>query len=330
MDLPADLILLPVRTFWSGNAEVDLRYLATSSLIVAVLVGDGHVRTGLVRVWRSLDLARVMRTRSAWMDVLIFVLSAGLFSAVFAAVREAMPSATGAGRTATSALVFWTDEPVLGAAAAGVVLTLLAFVLADLSFYATHRLMHAVPFLWAFHKVHHSATELYPLTTYRTHPVQVVVAAAAFGLTTTFAAGVALGLGGSGVTTMRFLGANAAGGLLLLFGAIYRHSRVWVTFPGRLRHVVHSPAHHQIHHSADPADFNANYSGFLLIWDRLFRTYRDPAGRNAPTRIGIDDARVERIHANPVGVFVYPFVDAIKSLTHKRESARIEETSYGT
>jgi hypothetical protein len=120
---------------------------------------------------------------------------------------------------------------------------------------------------------------------------------------------------------MRFLGGNAAIGLLFLFGAVYRHSRVWVMFPGALRNVIHSPAHHQIHHSADPADFNANYSGFLLIWDRLFGTFRDPTGRPAPERFGIDDPRVERIHSNPIGVFVYPFVDAVRTLVPSRASA---------
>jgi hypothetical protein len=97
-------------------------------------------------------------------------------------------------------------------------------------------------------------------------------------------------------------------------------------FPGALRKVVHSPAHHQIHHSADPADFNANYSGFLLIWDRMFGTYREPAGRPAPTRFGIDDARAERAHANPIGVLVYPLYDAVRSLAPSRASASRRRT----
>lgn len=320
MDLPADLVALPLRTLLSGRDEVDLRFIASSSLIVAALVGDGHIGRGLVQVWRSLDLVRILRTRSAWLDVLIFVLNVGLFGAVVAGVRSFTPGATRAGRGAASAVTFWTDEPVLGRVAAGVVLTVVVFVLVDLTFYGMHRLMHGVPFLWAFHKVHHSATELYPLTAYRGHPGQAAFAAVLAGIAPTLAAGAMLELGGPGVTSVRFLGANAAAGLLFLFGAVYRHSRVWVTFPGALRNVIHSPAHHQIHHSADPADFNANYSGFLLIWDRMFGTLRDPAGRPAPERFGIDDRRVERIHANPVGVFLYPFVDAAKSLVPSRAS----------
>lgn len=318
MQLPSDLVVLPARTLWAGRDEIDVRFLATSSLLFAALLGDGRLRAGLVRLWRSLDLGRIMRTRSALLDVLIFALNAGVFGAVVVAVRRVSPRATGAGRSAASLLTFWTNGPVLGHAAAGVALTLLAFVLSDLSFYGVHRLMHRVPFLWAFHKVHHSATELYPLTAYRIHPGQVVIVAAVSALTSSFAVGAASTLGGAGITSVRFLGTNAALGLMLLFGATYRHSRVWVAFPGPLRNVIHSPAHHQIHHSADPADFNSNYSGHLLIWDRLFGTLRDPAGRSAPERVGIDDPRVERIHANPIGVFVYPFVDAMRSLVPSR------------
>ncbi len=325
MELLGDFVLLPLRALWAGRDEVDLRFVATSSLVIAALVGEGHIGRGLVQVWRALDLVRILRTRSARVDVLMFVLNFGLFGAALAAVAPVAPGATSAGRSAASAVVFWTDRPILGPVVAGVVLTVLILVLADFVFYAVHRLMHRVPFLWAFHKVHHSATELFPLTAYRAHPGQIALFGVLGGIAPTFAEGAMLELGGPEVTSMRFLGNNAAIALLFLFGAIYRHSRVWVMFPGALGRVIHSPAHHQIHHSADPADFNANYSGFFLIWDRLFGTLREPAGRPAPERVGINDDRVERIHSNPVGLLVYPVIDAIRSLVPTRVAAGVPE-----
>jgi sterol desaturase/sphingolipid hydroxylase (fatty acid hydroxylase superfamily) len=326
VNLPTDLVVLPVRALLAGRDEIDLRFVAASTVLFAVLVGDGRVVHGLQRMWRALDLRRVMRTRSAWIDVMTFVLQLSVFGVFVTAVSDVVPGVAGVGRAVGDAVSFWTDEPILSSAVAGALLALVSFVLADLAFYAHHRLMHRVPFLWAFHKVHHSGTELYPLTAYRGHPVQVMIGATAAVLTSSFAAGLFLELGGSGVTSLRFLGASAFFGLAFLFGAIYRHSRVWVMFPGALRKVVHSPAHHQIHHSADPADFNANYSGFLLIWDRMFGTYREPAGRPAPTRFGIDDARAERAHANPIGVLVYPLYDAVRSLAPSRASASRRRT----
>jgi sterol desaturase/sphingolipid hydroxylase (fatty acid hydroxylase superfamily) len=323
VDLRAEILELPVRTFWAGNSLVDLRYLASSALLFALLLGDGNVRRGLVRVWQSLDLARSMRTRSAHLDLLVFVVNAIAFSSLIGAATGWGPQAKGVGRTLGSALTFWTDQAVLGRVAAGILQAVLFVLLADLWVYLVHRSMHRVPFLWAFHKVHHSATELTPLTVFRLHPAELVLILLPSVTLSSFASGLVGELGGPGVASVRFLGANAALALFFLFGAAYRHSRLWVVLPGPLRHVIHSPAHHQIHHSADPADFNTNFSSNLLIWDRMFGTLRDPAGRAAPERLGLgDDQRVERMHRNPVGVYAYPFIDAIKSLVPVSYRAR--------
>lgn len=49
------------------------------------------------------------------------------------------------------------------------------FVLSDLGFYAAHRLVHSVPWLWRFHEVHHSSEHLDWLATYRVHPVDQIL-----------------------------------------------------------------------------------------------------------------------------------------------------------
>ena len=53
-----------------------------------------------------------------------------------------------------------------------VLYTLTLFIGWDLSRYVLHRLLHAVPFLWEIHKVHHSAEVLTPFTLYRSHPIE--------------------------------------------------------------------------------------------------------------------------------------------------------------
>lgn len=53
--------------------------------------------------------------------------------------------------------------------------TLCHFLLDDLSKYLVHRALYRWPVLWAFHKVHHSAITLTPLTVYRTHPLEAVL-----------------------------------------------------------------------------------------------------------------------------------------------------------
>ena len=35
--------------------------------------------------------------------------------------------------------------------------------------------MHKIPILWEFHKIHHSATSLNPITQYRLHPLELLI-----------------------------------------------------------------------------------------------------------------------------------------------------------
>ena len=51
-----------------------------------------------------------------------------------------------------------------------------------------------MPFLWEFHKVHHSAEVLNPITGFRSHPVDQVLDAVVMGAMT----GLALGPSASG------------------------------------------------------------------------------------------------------------------------------------
>ena len=52
-----------------------------------------------------------------------------------------------------------------------ILFTAFFFILDDFSRFFVHRLMHRVPFLWAFHQVHHSAETMTPFTIFRTHPI---------------------------------------------------------------------------------------------------------------------------------------------------------------
>ena len=56
-----------------------------------------------------------------------------------------------------------------------IIFTTVLFILDDFSRYFLHRLMHRVPILWRFHKAHHSATNLTPLTVLRTHPIEAIL-----------------------------------------------------------------------------------------------------------------------------------------------------------
>ena len=49
------------------------------------------------------------------------------------------------------------------------------FLLADLGFYAVHRLFHAVPALWRIHQVHHSIEDMDWLAGARVHPIDQIL-----------------------------------------------------------------------------------------------------------------------------------------------------------
>lgn len=133
----------------------------------------------------------------------------------------------------------------------------------DLGYYATHRATHSVPFLWAFHQVHHSQEDMGILATYRLHPVDMWIKN--FVGPTIFLVLLGLPL-------------RAWLPLTLLYDVLINLSHLEVKWTyGRLGKVFVSPVFHSIHHSVDERHRNANYSAVLSIWDRLFGTvYESP------------------------------------------------------
>ncbi len=151
--------------------------------------------------------------------------------------------------------------------------TVALFVVDDLARYGVHRLMHAMPLLWAFHKVHHSATRLNPLTILRTHPVEGMLFALRGALVQGGCIGVFVYGFGDRVTLVMVLGANAIKFGFNLLGANLRHSEVPIRYWPWLERIFLSPAQHQIHHSDHPRHFDRNFGVALACWDRWFGTF---------------------------------------------------------
>ncbi|MEM7206542.1 MAG: sterol desaturase family protein [Pseudomonadota bacterium] len=148
--------------------------------------------------------------------------------------------------------------------------TLVLFVVDDFARYAVHRLMHAVPVLWAFHKVHHSATSLNPVTVLRTHPVEGIIFSIRGALVQGACIGVFVFCFGDKVSLVMILGANAIKFGFNAIGSNLRHSHIAIGFWKPLEKVVMSPAQHQIHHSVDRAHYDKNFGVALSCWDLMF------------------------------------------------------------
>lgn len=144
-------------------------------------------------------------------------------------------------------------------------------ILSDLGFYLAHRIVHAVPWLWRFHAVHHSSEQLDWLATYRVHPVDQVF--------------------NSAVITMPALTLGFSPGPLLAYALIYRwhaillHSNVAFSL-GPLGRLIATPHYHHWHHADEAQAHDRNFGGQLVVWDRLFDTYYDEA--RLPERYGVN------------------------------------------
>lgn len=68
--------------------------------------------------------------------------------------------------------------------------TIAIFVFSDFTRYWLHRFLHTIPFLWEFHKVHHSAKVLTPITFYRVHFVENFLFGLRYSLSVGFVTGI--------------------------------------------------------------------------------------------------------------------------------------------
>jgi len=160
--------------------------------------------------------------------------------------------------------------------------TLAVFTAADLAFFLVHVAFHKVPILWEFHKIHHSAEALNPITAYRGHPLNLIATQAMTGLLVGVASGVFGFLNPEhGVREVTVKGVNVFLFSYNMVGGFLRHSSVWCHYGKRMNYVLYSPAHHQIHHSENPQHWDKNFGGVLSIWDYMLGTLYVPAGRES-------------------------------------------------
>ncbi|HWG80004.1 MAG TPA: sterol desaturase family protein [Stellaceae bacterium] len=146
-----------------------------------------------------------------------------------------------------------------------------------LGFFA-HYLLHKLPAMWLFHKVHHSALTLIPVTNRRFHPVQEIWDA----LWNSAGIGVWIALYSSAMSVpladVTILGVNAIIFVNCFSFVHLRHSHIYMRYPHWLECVFMSPAQHQIHHSREERHLDRNFGLFLSCWDQLFGTitYSEP------------------------------------------------------
>ncbi|MEI9991622.1 MAG: sterol desaturase family protein [Rhizomicrobium sp.] len=197
-------------------------------------------------------------------------------------------------------------------------MTVALFLAYEFGYWLDHYLKHRVPLLWEFHRVHHTAETLSPLTTFRMHPVDSLIFADILALAIGLTDGAARHLLGAGAQQWGWSGTNAIL-LVFVFAIVHlQHSHIDMRFSGWLGRLVLSPGHHQIHHSTRPEHFNGNLGSCLAIWDWMFGTLVLPGTRGTPLRFGADVQGDRYAPHTLAGGLALPFMRALKLLAPRR------------
>ncbi|MBE2894986.1 sterol desaturase family protein [Spirabiliibacterium falconis] len=180
------------------------------------------------------------------------------------------------------------------------------FVASEFSRYWLHRWLHTVPWLWQFHKVHHSAPVLNPITFYRVHPLENVLFGLRYALVAGGVTGVFLWAFGAGIDMYMIGGANIFIWLMAMLGGNLRHSHIYLRYPKWLERWFISPAQHQLHHTYAYA--GRNFGGYLSVFDRTFGTLQTSEHIDSPPPFGFPE-KMATHYRTLLDLFKQPFVD---------------------
>ncbi|WP_229632090.1 sterol desaturase family protein [Pseudoduganella violaceinigra] len=165
-----------------------------------------------------------------------------------------------------------------------------AILVLDFGFYAMHWLSHRSHRLWRFHEAHHSSERLYWLNGERRHPLHAIL------------------MGAPGMGLLLACGAPAAAMsaalAILSVHLAFQHANLDYSL-GPLRHLFGVAETHRWHHKRDYQDAQVNFGEWLMLWDHLFRTYRQPPGRIGKGEVGVQGAAAPTSY---LGQLIRPFL----------------------
>ncbi len=180
---------------------------------------------------------------------------------------------------------------------------LLVFLAVEFGYWFSHLLMHKVPALWEFHKVHHSAEVLTPLTEWRQHPLELALFPVLVGLAVCSVQGPIIWYFGASSQIINPVSANLLSMVFWYTILHLRHSELPFYATGTLGKIIQAPAHHQVHHSTNPEHFDKNLGYCLSIWDWAFGTlYVPKKGEKFSYGLGHKDSALETV----VGSMIAP------------------------
>ena len=153
-----------------------------------------------------------------------------------------------------------------------------ALILYDAWSYWWHRINHRIPFLWRFHRMHHSDPAMDVSTATRFHPGEIFLS-----------------------LLIRLLVIPVIGmpvAALVVYDGVqlantqFHHANIglfrWLD--RAVSYILVSPNMHKVHHSPLLEETDSNYSSVLSVWDRIFGSYRELAA-DREVRFGLDELK---------------------------------------
>ena len=142
------------------------------------------------------------------------------------------------------------------------ILFIIAFVALDFFDYLYHFMMHKTPLFWKFHQVHHCDNQVDISTTLREHPGETFIRVS------------------YSVLVICIIGASpwvlVVKQFIQSFSNIVSHSKI--KLPTKLNNIISlvfvTPNTHAIHHHYQLPYTDSNFGDVLMIWDRIFLTFK--------------------------------------------------------
>ena len=259
---PVTWLVFPLLLAAVGGATLALlrRPLPPPAVAAMVLLATALVILGLERIFPQ---HRAWNRRPEGVDLLLIVVNRVVDVAVTAGCLALVARLQGAGLRLGLLQVWPTGAPLL-------VQALLGITLAEAIRYVIHRRSHGPGLLGRVHTTHHQPARMYSLNGPRLHPANQ------------------LWVGAAHVVPMLLLGARlealVLAANLTTFFVLFQHANLRLRFDGWNR-LLATPDVHRMHHRRE-ADEGVNYGIVLLLFDRLFGSYR-PAREVGVEEIGL-------------------------------------------
>lgn len=176
----------------------------------------------------------------------------------------------------------------------------LLFVGQEFCYYWMHRADHRIHWFWLNHSVHHSSNQYTLSSAYRLGWTGKITGATVF-----FTPLVWVGF------PVPVVLAALAVNLLYQF---WLHTELIGRLPRPIEFVFNTPSHHRVHHASNPDYIDCNYGGVLIVFDRLFGSFRRER-EDEPPRYGL----VKPIHShNPVRIAFHAWIQMFRTLKSAR------------